>query len=131
MNQSFVAATIRKLTREYMREFNLRSPAEINYGFCFHFAMNVKKHIPEATVVDATLSAAHTIVRIGSLYYDSEAPSGVTSPSEIPFAQRCYAPHWVEQPDPLHPTENSWRSYFGSKGSNWDDGQESERLKVE
>lgn len=121
-----VTRIIERQIRYYMRKWpeEISEPKEINYGFCFHFAMRLREKIPQAVIVDACTQYAHSWVRVGDRYYDAECPKGVTRVESLPFCKRLGVSEdeVIEVSDPLNPSENSWRRYHGENGSAYSNG---------
>lgn len=69
-------------------------PFHINMGHCYVWAWIVAAHVPQATLWSdskrALGSPYHAFPRIGSLFFDSEAPGGVAAVAELGCFKRCH-----------------------------------------
>ena len=88
-------AIVHMLTEGSWKDFVARN---INRGDCDSFAMDLWDHFPDgevfwgneiASLFDASYEPeAHCFFVHGGLYYDSECPTGVDKPTDLPFYKR-------------------------------------------
>lgn len=74
------------IVKQFMEEWNVAHPQEINMGDCYNFAEYVKNYIPRAKIVgneeigDVIVYwgfGEHYWVKIGDKYYGAQTPEGV------------------------------------------------------
>lgn len=108
--KALVTQTILAQRDEYLRKYRgLDNYHRINCGFCFHFALRLKEKIPQLTIVDG--EDAHSLVRLGRVFFDAEIPEGTTDIHKVPFFKRYASSDKIhDSKDPFKPHRNSWRA---------------------
>jgi len=128
-NSKDITKSVQELTELYLKNFGLSEAGEINWGYCFHFALRLKEKLAkqgiQSIIVDSCQSrfggASHTVLKVRGKYYDAVTPQGIKSLNEIRDSGD-YTEGWVECPIPLHPKAASWRSYSHENGSAYSEG---------
>jgi hypothetical protein len=77
---------LKKLTTNMMKFFGLRSPKEINEGWCYKWALAVFFATPGSKLY--TSRAGHAFVKVGNRFYDSESIRGVKKPENLKYFKR-------------------------------------------
>ena len=91
-----ITIEIRRMIKEYNKK--CISPMLINSGYCYNFAMELKKGFPRGRViwgerhpelfVTDVCPIGHCFFRYGNKYYDAESENGVNTPDELQYYQR-------------------------------------------
>ena len=123
-----IATIINGMVEDYKRRFpnEVRTAEDINKGFCFYFAMQLRDRLGgDCIIVDTEGMNSHSFVFTNGLYYDSEAPNGVEDYYDLPYFRIHHEAEnipIVYVPDPLSPPEKSWRRYSESNGAAFENG---------
>lgn len=88
-----IATTIGALVDAYKEVYGV-DKEQINAGWCFEFAADLKELLPEAECLDNETLAGkaewtHAFVKIGRMFYDSQTPYGVANWRLLPCCKEC------------------------------------------
>lgn len=100
-----IANAIRDLVEQYKKDHGVDAE-QINAGWCWVFAEDIKAMLPEAELLDnrkmmkvEDIEWDHAFVRIDALYYDSETPYGVADWRHLPCCKQCLE-FWSDDDSP-------------------------------